>query len=67
MQLVEKHVINRNHRLWKECDQLAFKSKDLYNAANYIQRQYFFDSGKYHTLPTLYHLIKNHEAYRALP
>jgi IS605 OrfB family transposase len=67
MQLVEKHVINRNHRLWKECDQLAFKSKDLYNAANYIQRQYFFDSGKYHTLPTLYHLIKNHQAYRALP
>ncbi|MBW4597406.1 MAG: transposase [Brasilonema angustatum HA4187-MV1] len=67
MQLVEKHVINRNHRLWKECDQLAFKSKDLYNAANYIQRQYFFDSGKYHTLPTLYHLIKNHQAYKALP
>jgi IS605 OrfB family transposase len=67
MQLVEKHVINRHHRLWKECDQLAFKSKDLYNAANYIQRQYFFDSGKYYTLPSLYHLIKNHEAYRALP
>jgi IS605 OrfB family transposase len=67
MQLVEKHVINRNHKLWKECDQLAFKSKDLYNAANYIQRQYFFDSEKYHTLPSVYHLIKNHEAYRALP
>lgn len=67
MQLVEKHTINRQHPFWKECDQLAFKSKDLYNAANYIQRQYFFDTGKYHTLPSLYHLIKNHEAYRALP
>jgi IS605 OrfB family transposase len=67
MQLVEKHVINRQHQFWKECDQLAFKSQDLYNAANYIQRQYFFESGKYHTLPSLYHLIKNHEAYRALP
>lgn len=67
MQLVEKHVINRQHQFWFECDQLAFKSKDLYNAANYIQRQYFFDTGKYHALPSLYHLIKNHEAYRALP
>lgn len=67
MQLVEKHVINRRHKFWKECDQLAFKSKNLYNAANYIQRQYFFGTGKYHTLPSLYHLIKNHEAYRALP
>lgn len=67
MQLVEKHVINRQHQFWKECDQLAFKSKDLYNAANYIQRQYFFSTDKYHTLPSLYHLIKNHEAYRALP
>lgn len=67
MQLVEKHVINRQHQFWKDCDQLAFKSKDLYNAANYIQRQYFFDTGKYYTLPSLYHLIKNHEAYRALP
>jgi putative transposase len=67
MQLVERHVINRQHQFWNICDQLAFKSKDLYNAANYIQRQYFFDSGKYHTLPTLYHLIKNHQAYRALP
>jgi putative transposase len=67
MQLVEKHVINRQHQFWKECDQLAFKSKDLYNAANYIQRQYFFEFGKFHTLPSLYHLIKNHEAYRALP
>ncbi len=67
MQLAEKHVINRHHQFWKECDQLAFKSKDLYNAANYIQRQYFFETGKYHTLPSLYHLIKSHEAYRALP
>jgi putative transposase len=67
MQLVEKHTINRLHEFWKECDSLAFKSKDLYNAANYIQRQYFLGTGKYYTLPSLYHLIKNHEAYRALP
>jgi putative transposase len=67
MQLVEKHIINRQHLLWTECDSLAFKSKNLYNAANYIQRQYFFETGFYHTLPSLYHLIKNHEAYRALP
>lgn len=44
MQFVEKHIINRDHPLGKEFDQLAFKSKDLYKPANHIQPQYFFDT-----------------------
>ncbi|MEQ9486103.1 IS200/IS605 family accessory protein TnpB-related protein [Coleofasciculus sp. F4-SAH-05] len=31
MKLVERHVINRNHAYWQEADELAFKSKNLYN------------------------------------
>ncbi|PMB38300.1 transposase, partial [Fischerella thermalis CCMEE 5205] len=30
-------------------------------------RQYFFETGSHYTLPTLYHLVKNTESYRALP
>ncbi|MCM0591035.1 MAG: transposase [Gloeotrichia echinulata IR180] len=67
MQLVEKHIIKRTHRFWKECDNLAFQSKHLYNSANYIQRQYFFDTGKYFNSIDIYHQTKNLEAYSFLP
>ncbi|WP_337885087.1 hypothetical protein [Fischerella thermalis] len=67
MRVVDRHVINRNHEYWREADELAFKSKNLYNAANYFCRQYFFETGSRYTLPTLYHLVKNTESYRALP
>ncbi|MEB3180464.1 MAG: hypothetical protein VKL59_15765 [Nostocaceae cyanobacterium] len=67
MQLVEKHLISRQHKYWKECDYLAFQSKHLYNAANYVQRQYFFATKKYYNSIDIYHQTKNLEAYRYLP
>ncbi|MEQ8382846.1 MAG: transposase [Coleofasciculus sp. A1-SPW-01] len=67
MKLVERHVINRNHANWREADELAFKSKNLYNRANYLCRQHFFETGNRYTLPTLYHLVKDSESYRAMP
>ncbi len=67
MQLVEKHVINRHHKFCKECDYLALQSKHLYNAANYLQRQYFFATTKYYNSIDIYHQTKNLEAYRYLP
>ena len=67
MQLVEKHVINRYHRYWQECDYLSLQSKHLYNSATYIQRQYFFESKKYYNSIDIYHQTKNLEAYRYLP
>ena len=67
MQLVEKHVINRQHRFWKECDHLALQSKHLYNSANYVQRQYFFETNKYYNSINIYNQTKNLEAYRYLP
>jgi IS605 OrfB family transposase len=67
MQLVEKHIINRQHKFWKECDYLALQSKHLYNAANYVQRQYFFETKKYYNSINIYYQTKNLEAYRYLP
>lgn len=47
MQLVERHIINKNHSLFKDCDDICFSSKNLYNKANYIIRNHFVTNGKY--------------------
>lgn len=39
MQLTERHIINNSHSLYKECDELCFKSKNLYNYALYLIKQ----------------------------
>ncbi|NET26797.1 transposase [Okeania sp. SIO1I7] len=67
MRLVDRHIINRTHQYWRVCDQLAFKSKNLYNLANYYCRQHFFKCGKSLDLTKLYHATKNSDVYRALP
>lgn len=67
MILVERHIINKNHKHWQEIDNLSFLSKNLYNAANYICRQHFFDTQKKYSLPELYKLTKDLVDYRALP
>ena len=67
MQLVEKHVINRQHKFWKDCDYLSLQAKHLYNATTYTQRQYFFQTGKYYNSVDIYHATKNLESYRYLP
>ena len=33
--------INKSHPMWGMCDKLCFKSKNIYNYANYVQRQLF--------------------------
>lgn len=67
MQLVERHIIRKTHKHWQEIDNLSFLAKNLYNAANYICRQYFFETKKGYSLPELYHLTKDLSDYRALP
>ncbi|NEQ72492.1 MAG: IS200/IS605 family element transposase accessory protein TnpB [Okeania sp. SIO2C9] len=67
MRLVDRHIINRTHQYWRVCDELAFKSKNLYNLANYYCRQHFFKCSKSLDLTKLYHATKNSDAYRALP
>ena len=43
MNLTEIHQIRPNHKLYFICDELCFKSKNLYNAALFEFRQSFFD------------------------
>ena len=47
MQLVEQHIIKKNHKFYKELDKLCFLSKNLYNVANYIIRQEFINTSNY--------------------
>lgn len=43
---VEKHIINKNDDFYNVIDELCFKSRSLYNYANYIVRQEFFKTSK---------------------
>lgn len=42
MILVERHIIKKSNSLYKELDMLCRLSKNLYNIALYIVRQYYF-------------------------
>jgi putative transposase len=44
--LTEQHIIKKTHEFYKECDNLCFLSKNLYNKANYIVRQEFIQTTK---------------------
>lgn len=69
MKLVEQHIIKRGHLFFKECDNLTFLSKNLFNAALYAIRQHFFKTDKFLNYNALQKLMQNENNpdYRALP
>ena len=67
MHLVEQHVIRKTDPRYAKIDAAAFASKNLYNAANYLVRQAFIHEGVYLNYAAIFHRLKDHEAYCALP
>ncbi len=67
MQLVERHIIQRNHPHYQEIDQLCFAAKNLYNYANFHIRQSFILTQKYLDYNCLAKELKSTEPYQALP
>jgi len=67
VQLVEQHCIRKSDPRYAIIDEAAFKSKNLYNAANYEYRQAFIHEGKYLTYNEVQKRMQSHEAYKALP
>jgi putative transposase len=67
MQLTERHIIKSTEHRFAQIDELAFKSKNLYNAANYVIRQSFIYGWGYVSYNEMNRLMKSHEAYKALP
>lgn len=63
----EIHIIKKNHRLFEYCDQMCFKSKNLYNYANYIIRQEFINNNNLVSAFDLNKDLKNEDVFRALP
>lgn len=67
MNLVERHIINKNHKHYKECDELCFLSKNLYNATLYSIKQHYFNEKEYLNYVDNYHIIKHSVDYKRLP
>jgi putative transposase len=67
MQLTERHIIKSTEHRFAQIDELAFKSKNLYNAANYVIRQSFIYGWGYVSYNFMNRLMKSHEAYKAMP
>jgi putative transposase len=67
MQLVERHVINKNHIFYQEIEQLCFFSKNLYNAANYIVRQEYIQNRVYLNYKKIQKIFQSQIDYKALP
>jgi putative transposase len=67
MRLVEQHIIEQGDPRFKQIDQAAFASKNLYNSANYLVRQSFIFQGVYLDNVKVFHQMKSHEAYVSLP
>lgn len=47
MNLVERHIITRQHKQYKNIDKVCFLSKNLYNAGLYYIKQHFLETGKW--------------------
>ncbi len=67
MQLAERHIIKSTENRFVKIDELAFKSKNLYNAANYLIRQSFVYGWGYINYNEMNRLMKSHQAYKELP
>lgn len=67
MQVVEQTIISKHEPRYAALDAAAFASKNLWNAANYLVRQSFIHEHVYLDNVKVFHLIKGHEAYKALP
>lgn len=61
---VEKHIIKKNKFAWKIIDELSFKSKNLYNYANYIVRQEFINNNNYINYYDMKKMLKTHVPFK---
>jgi putative transposase len=65
--LVEQHVVKAGDEGYEAIDAASFAAKNLYNLGNYTIRQSFFAGDGFISYNRLYKLLKETEAYRALP
>lgn len=61
---VERHIIHNNHELYNKLDEYCFKSKNLYNKANYVLRHLFFENKKIYSCSQMDKEFKQWEEYK---
>ena len=62
---IEKHQINRSHKLFNFCNEITFKSKNLYNAVLYrLKQKYKNDEDFSVAHSTLYKKYKNLDEFK---
>ncbi len=64
VQRTEQHKIKMNSPFGLFIDEYCFKSKNLYNYANYIIRQEFINNGNWIQYNKLFELVKDSEPYK---
>ncbi|WP_293132031.1 transposase [Okeania sp. SIO3I5] len=67
MRLVERHIIQKNHRFYPEIDRLCFLSKNLYNYANYLVRQSWIFEKTNNSYYDLQKTLSTQADYQAMP
>jgi putative transposase len=67
MRQVEKHVIKEGHEWFDYCTDITTISRQLYNTAQFTQRQGFFYGWGTQTQASLDILFKQNENYKAFP
>lgn len=63
---VERHIIKKNHPMYKVIDEYCLKSKNLYNYANYFVRNDFIKNDNYIGYPTSSKILKASEPFKAM-
>lgn len=61
---VEKHRINKDHKMYSIIDDYCFKSKNLYNFSNYVIRQEFIKNNKYISYNEMAKTMKHEEPFK---
>ena len=61
---VEQIIIKQSHPKYKILDEMCFRSKNLYNEANYVIRQEFIKNGNYINYYDMNREFKTHENYK---
>lgn len=64
VQRAEQIIIRRSHPKYKIIDEMCFRSKNLYNEANYVLRQEFIKNGNYISYYDMNKEFKTHENYK---
>ncbi|WP_293150052.1 transposase [Okeania sp. SIO2C9] len=67
MKLVERHIIQKNHRYYAEIDRLCFLSKNIYNYANYLVRKSWIFENTYLSYHQLQEILQSQADYQAMP